>query len=201
MKEYFMTTLIGMSFVVLFYSSVSEAKTGSFEDFMNYAEKIVDTGEVDKAEKVFTFMLGALAKTNRRHQITKTCEALISNIPGENPIEIRDSYWECPEWMLIRWLGNLDDYRRKEPIPYFIYRPFYPEEALGLKLEGEVEVEYDVDTSGNIRNVKVISSTNAIFENVVIEALDKSKYTPARLNGKPTQTVGLNRKFTFEIDK
>lgn len=53
----------------------------------------------------------------------------------------------------------------------------YPSRALSLGLSGEVLVEFVVGGSGEIKNVSIVQSTNAVFNRTAIEAVGRFKCT------------------------
>ncbi len=62
--------------------------------------------------------------------------------------------------------------------------PVYPEEARRQRIQGTVESQIVVDESGHVQELKISSSTNAIFNNAVTEALVKWTFRASRINGK-----------------
>jgi protein TonB len=53
----------------------------------------------------------------------------------------------------------------------------YPARALNLGLSGEVLVEFVVGGGGEIKNVSIVQSTNAVFNRTAIEAVGRFKCT------------------------
>lgn len=56
--------------------------------------------------------------------------------------------------------------------------PAYPEKARRARVEGEVEVCFEVDREGNTRKVAVRRSTNRVFEKPARDAVRASTYRP-----------------------
>lgn len=56
--------------------------------------------------------------------------------------------------------------------------PEYPSLALRLGIRGKVDVELVVDENGNVESVTILSSTNKMFENSVVTALKRWRFTP-----------------------
>lgn len=75
-------------------------------------------------------------------------------------------------------------------------KPEYPEVAMRLGVEGEVWIKVWVDKSGRARDVQVIKSDDAIFNQASIEAGFQFEFTPAMLNGKPVD-VWVSIPFRF----
>lgn len=66
--------------------------------------------------------------------------------------------------------------------------PVFPEAALKARLSGSVVVEIIVDEKGSVENVRIMSSTNPIFNDNAIEAVKTWRFTP------PTDKKGVNVK-------
>lgn len=91
--------------------------------------------------------------------------------------------------------------RKDEPLKTPIYRGgiaalkkfisdnlVYPQEALNEKLEGTVEVAYDVDGLGRILNVKIISGLGYGCDEEVVRLINSLVYEKAINRGKNTLT-------------
>ena len=57
--------------------------------------------------------------------------------------------------------------------------PIYPEEARKAGLEGSVTVETIIDDSGLVQELKILFSTDPVFEAPVLEALPEWQFRPA----------------------
>lgn len=71
-----------------------------------------------------------------------------------------------------------------KPTPKRMVAPGYPEQALLQEVEGRVIVCFDVDTRGRVVEPVIMESTNAVFNEPVLKALARSRYEPARHEGK-----------------
>lgn len=73
--------------------------------------------------------------------------------------------------------------------------PAYPARALALHVEGRVRVKFDVDNSGAVDNIEIVSAEpRGMFEREVRQAIKRWRYTPGRpVNG---QTISI----VFKID-
>ena len=77
--------------------------------------------------------------------------------------------------------------------------PVYPEEARKAGLEGSVTVETVIDTSGRVQELKVLTSTDPIFEEPVRNALHQWQFQPATLDGEPVSVwYNLTTNFTLK---
>jgi periplasmic protein TonB len=76
--------------------------------------------------------------------------------------------------------------------------PMYPVEALQNFITGDVKVSAEVDASGRVDKVNVISGPAALRE-AAVEAMKKYQYEPATRGGKPVASqVRVTVKFWFD---
>lgn len=76
--------------------------------------------------------------------------------------------------------------------------PVYPEKARRDRLEGEVEVCFDVDRGGNTSRIAIRNSTHRIFEKPAIYAIRLSTYYPVD-EGKKLSGIKTCRTFRFRL--
>lgn len=76
----------------------------------------------------------------------------------------------------------------------------YPEEALAHKIEGTVEVAYDVDGLGRIRNVSIISGLGYGCDEEVIRLINMLVYEKANNPGRNTMSH-KKLKIDFKLPK
>lgn len=65
-----------------------------------------------------------------------------------------------------------------ERVPLNTVTPAYPAAARRERLEGDVQVCFDVDRQGRPYRIAVRSSTNRVFEKPAIRAIRASRYRP-----------------------
>jgi TonB family protein len=77
--------------------------------------------------------------------------------------------------------------------------PVYPKRALRDRIQGDVEVCFDVDRDGRTSRIAVRRSSNKVFEKVAREAVQRSTYVavPADLALSGIKTC---RTFRFRLD-
>jgi len=76
--------------------------------------------------------------------------------------------------------------------------PQYPRQAWMNKLEGDVVVEFSVNAQGAVQNIKVISSTNAVFDLPAIDAVSRFRYQAAD-DEDAEMTTGVRERFYFRL--
>ncbi len=75
-------------------------------------------------------------------------------------------------------------------------KPQYPLDLRQAGIGGRVEVEFLVDPTGSVRNVKIISSTNPGFDENVLRAVRTWRFEPGKKNGKKV-TVRVRQPIPF----
>ena len=77
--------------------------------------------------------------------------------------------------------------------------PVYPKRALQERLEGQVEVCFEVDREGRTSRIAVRHSSNRIFEKPSIQAVRASSYQPLE-EGETLSGIKTCRTFRFALD-
>ncbi len=82
--------------------------------------------------------------------------------------------------------GVLDTKFGEGNAPRFLHRelPVYPQRALRLGMEGKVVLKLFIDHTGRLLDVTVIESAAYGFTEAAINAIKKSTFVPARINGQ-----------------
>lgn len=88
----------------------------------------------------------------------------------------------------------------KRPILVEKINPAYPEEAKKQGIQGLEIIQAQIDSSGNIINLKPLSSTHPVLTQSAMGAIKQWKYTPGTVSGLPT-TVPLTVVVNFILDK
>jgi len=86
-----------------------------------------------------------------------------------------------------------------ERVPLHTVVPKYPESARRARVEGEVEVCFNVDREGNTRRVSVRRSSNRAFEKPSKQAVRASTYKPLP-EGKKLSGIKTCRTFRFYLN-
>jgi len=77
--------------------------------------------------------------------------------------------------------------------------PQYPRDAWTNNIEGDVVVKYDVSDTGEVQNVKVVKSSNALLSAATVEAVSRFRFQLANSDGKVAAQTGLQERFSFRI--
>ncbi|MFU8848326.1 MAG: energy transducer TonB [Opitutales bacterium] len=94
-------------------------------------------------------------------------------------------------------LGSLDIFDimdlDKKPTVLRQPAPMYPPRARQQGLTGNVRVSFVIDQNGSVVSVRVISSTDPIFEAPTIDAVRQWRFTPGEKDGKVVTTRAETR--------
>ena len=86
-----------------------------------------------------------------------------------------------------------------ERVPLQTVVPVYPEKALRDRIQGEVEVCFNVDRDGRTLRIAVRKSTHSMFEKPAIAAVKASSYHPLEEHEILTG-IKTCRTFRFQLD-
>ena len=84
-------------------------------------------------------------------------------------------------------------------VPKHTVAPEYPHVARRDRIEGQVQVCYNIDRKGRPYRVAVRSSTHRIFEKPALRAVKASTYMPLK-DGEKRTGIKTCRTFRFELD-
>lgn len=104
---------------------------------------------------------------------------------------------EQPGAMGPGWLGPTDG----ALLLIVAVAPTYPPAAEARNIEGYVVVEYTVTRTGSVRDVRVIESTDRVFERSAVAAAYKFKYRPQIVDREPVEVPGVRQRMRFVLDR
>jgi TonB family protein len=90
-----------------------------------------------------------------------------------------------------------DDTGDRMPLQTMV--PVYPDRALADRIEGEVQVCFNVDREGRTSRIAVRRSSNRLFEKPAMLAIRGSSYTPLQ-GGEELSGIKTCRTFRFLLD-
>ena len=75
--------------------------------------------------------------------------------------------------------------------PQFLHKeePVYPKIMRARSIAGLVKLEALIDENGRVRNVEVIKSAGEHFDHAAKQAMIKSTFIPAEVDGKPVAVL------------
>jgi TonB family protein len=85
-------------------------------------------------------------------------------------------------------------------LPLVRIEPQYPPQARQRNLEGWVQVQFTISTTGSVKDAVVVKSSNSLFEHNALQAVSKWKYQPQIRGGKPAETAGQQVVLRFRMD-
>jgi len=85
-------------------------------------------------------------------------------------------------------------------LPIVRVAPVYPARALSRGLEGYVDMQFTVTTTGTVKDPAVLFSTSSLFERAATRAVLKFKYKPRVVDGLPVEVPGVKTRITFQIE-
>jgi TonB family protein len=78
-------------------------------------------------------------------------------------------------------------------------KPVVPLRAKQLGLSGNVAAQWEVNELGQVENVKILKSSNAIFDKGVIQALKQYRFKPYADSSGKLIRVTLTKEFQIEV--
>lgn len=84
-------------------------------------------------------------------------------------------------------------------MPKFTFIPGYPKVARRDRIEGEVQVCFEITRDGRTRRIAVRNSTNRVFEKPAIRAVRASTYEPLPPDAAPAG-IKACRTFRFSLE-
>lgn len=89
-----------------------------------------------------------------------------------------------------RGLGDIFDLKNLDQIPAakFQAKPAYPFDMRRQGINGDVTIQFIVDSNGDVRDPIVIKSSHREFEAPAIQAISKWKFRPGRKGGRAVNT-------------
>ncbi|MBL8202266.1 MAG: energy transducer TonB [Chromatiales bacterium] len=85
-----------------------------------------------------------------------------------------------------------------EPRTVLLPQPVYPRAARAARQEGRVMVCFTLDERGMVRAPAVRSSTDAVFNQPVLDAISAARFTPAKVGRQPVRSTAC-RTFLFVL--
>ncbi len=89
-----------------------------------------------------------------------------------------------------------------QPIPMVKITPEYPQTAAMRKIQGYVDVIFDVTETGATENIQIVyAEPEKIFNSAVLKAVARWKYKPKMEEGTTTKMYGVRERIRFNLEK
>ncbi|BFM12841.1 hypothetical protein R50072_29940 [Simiduia litorea] len=93
------------------------------------------------------------------------------------------------------------DFENHEYFRTYTPKTLYPKYLCDSGFEGYAVVEFDIDSSGNTKNHRLVESdAKAQFEQVAILNATGIKYQPRTINGNPLEVTGVRIRAEFCVE-
>lgn len=79
--------------------------------------------------------------------------------------------------------------------------PIYPHNARRRGIEGHCVVQFDVNTQGITKNIKIVDCDSHFFHKSSISAVSKFRYHPRVVDGKPVEVKDVKTRFNYRLEK
>jgi TonB family protein len=197
------------------------AVRGNYKNVLKITEKARDLlverfGENDLKTIETKYLAGRLNMTPGRYRdAIENLEAIISTINGQ--LETSHPYAVASHAALIEAyekLGKSEEATKHcvaigqmtpwqddvEPTPLYRTNPKYPVIYAKSGKEGYTRMTFDINTSGFVKNVKIVDSSGKLFTDESIAALNKWRYAPKFENGQAVTATGLEVQLDYRLE-
>jgi periplasmic protein TonB len=90
----------------------------------------------------------------------------------------------------------------RDVIPLVRINPEYPRRAQERGIEGWVQFEFTITPSGTVADVKVIDAEpKGMFEDAATKAIQRWKYNPKVVDGRPVERRGIRVVLRFNLEE
>ncbi|MBK8187140.1 MAG: TonB family protein [Cellvibrio sp.] len=89
-----------------------------------------------------------------------------------------------------------------QPMPMVRVSPAYPQSAVVRRIEGFVDVVFDVTETGAVENIQIVhAEPEKIFNSAVMKSVSRWKYRPKMEEGVAMKMYGLRERIRFNMEK
>jgi TonB family protein len=85
-------------------------------------------------------------------------------------------------------------------VPLTRVAPQYPARALSRRLQGWVQMEFEITDTGTVTNARVVDSSDAVFDEAALTALRQWRYAPKFTDGLPIARPGVRTIIRFQLE-
>lgn len=168
------------------------------------------TTEQDSENAIQNYHFVAVSAARSRDRIYKraACELLIARLMDTGQYEQREElYSSCTEDGRTQRFNSYEDALanwKHTSMPAYLpivrVAPAYPTSALNKGLEGHVDLKFTITTRGTTQDIRVVASTDRVFERAAKRAVTKFKYKPCYADGHTLATPEASTRVTFRVE-
>jgi TonB family protein len=191
----------------LAWLSIESANRGAVATGVWYLFQALRVGNTAKPDAVKMLALRALYQLGRLEDAKALAEELYSDPESKYYQSAQMRNWSTyldhemgRASALSARLLSVDENQpvtEQDYVPVYKVAPRYPETAAKEGKEGNVVVEFTVNSRGRTENLFVVESTDAVFEKAALEAARQFLYMPKIVDGTPVDQPGVKNKITF----
>lgn len=124
----------------------------------------------------------------------------IARTKPQNPNNENTFSTDIPTWDKSGDGRTILDPGNSRATPIVRIPPEYPQRQLTTNTEGWVMVEFTITISGSVDDVRVVEAEpERVFNNATIRAIQRWKYQPKMVNGKPVPQLNMREVIRFQI--
>lgn len=89
-----------------------------------------------------------------------------------------------------------------EYLPIAQVAPPYPRDALRQGIEGWVQVEFTIGTSGQVKNPRIVAaSPPGVFDEAALSAVKRFRFRPRTIGNTPVEVHGVQNRIRFRLER
>lgn len=163
---------------------------------LDAASQLWNEGRRAEAAAIYLHGIENWSAEGQGQQQLRACKGLFAlTYLVDQHEESEELFAPCPASFLDQYFRATD----REAVPVLKYAPEYPEGARRDGTEGSVLVQFDVSRSGKPVKIRVIESSNEVFERPAIAAAGRFVYLPRVRNGRAVRATGIRNTITFKL--
>ncbi len=154
---------------------------------------------------ILASIVGEATRPNEKEAFEQSCSWIAEILTEEGMAESHSSALEgCPDDALEKYVEGRDRAELvggEDPyLPIIRVSPAYPEAAIDQKLSGEVVVEFTVTRKGRAEAPVVIESSNEVFDEAALAAVERFHYKPRKEGRKKIAVPGVRTVISFNYN-
>ncbi len=123
---------------------------------------------------------------------------IVGDPVGADPTVFVRTKIELPPGRHGSGMGGID----RDVMPVVQVAPEYPARAQGRGVEGWVQIQFAVTTTGTVRDPVVVGAEpHGVFEDAALNAIARWRYNPRIDGGVAVERVGLQTVIRFQLQK